>query len=148
MLIETRVWDKINKKMTYLPPLQVVRDAKGFVTGVVALSIPQGDVPEEAMASTSINDPIMMKSPILAENKEHIWEGDILDCGIVTSFGLVKDQGIMVWRPDKGGFVVEVGRQYEGRNDFHISGIERKGNLFENPELIKAKIKKDDTKTL
>lgn len=124
MIIETRVYNKRTGKMVYFEPL------KPHTGHVMAMS------KSDPVLVLDETDPIMLKTPILSADNWHLWEGDICECGVVTSFGLIKELGIVVWRGDKGGFVLEIGKSFEGNVDFHVKDIHYKGNLYEHPELF------------
>lgn len=148
MIIETRIWDTKNKKMIYLPPLRALYNATtGEVVGATVLKLVDGFpyMPKGEYQPT--NDPIMVKSPIIDKDNNFLWEGDVIECGIVTELGLIKaNNAVLVWRPDKGGFIVEMSQSTMGATgDFKVTDMKRVGNIFENPEL-KEVSKKEDAK--
>lgn len=136
MIIETRVWNVRTKKMVYFKPLQPMGDA------VFGLPVTEGLLPE-----LDANDPIMIKTPVLDKNSVPIWEGDIVECGILTSYGAIKDMGIMIWRGDLNQFTVQVHKMYEGERQFNITDVLRVGNIYEDMELAqKIKEQNDENK--
>ena len=128
MLIETRVFNKATGKMVYMKPLKCAGDS------IQALPIDEG-----LSIELHKDDPIMLKTPILDADKKHLWEADICDCGVVTSYGLVRERGVVVWRADLNQFTININKSYEGSSQFEVVEARGIGNIYENPELMSAK---------
>lgn len=138
MIIETRVFNRKTGKMVYFKPL------RPFGNQVIAEPVIEN---EQEQIELDVNDPVMLKTPILSVDRLCLWEGDICSCGVITSYGLVKEQGIIVMRPDKGGFTLQIAKQYEDQTDFSIVELMKLGNMYENPDLLAKKKVYDKTHT-
>jgi hypothetical protein len=130
MIIETRVFNRATGKMVYFKPIKPAG---------VHLIAPQVLPDEKGYVGLDESDPVMMKTFIRTESGDYLWEGDICEIGVITSFGVVKDIGVVVMRPDKGGFIIQINKQYGGEDDFSIVGIRRIGDIFQTPELVPQK---------
>jgi hypothetical protein len=134
MKIETRVFNKRTKTMHYFKPLQARGDA--------VFGLP---VDDRAYPELDATDPVMLKTSMQDINKEWLYEGDFVECGIQTSYGLIKDSGVVVWRADIGSFTINIKTPYENQTQFQVVDVIKKGNIYENPELLKND-KETDTK--
>ena len=131
MKIETRVFNKRTKQMVYMP----IIIANGF-------SLMASIAEKESFEAT---DPVMLKTSMQDINKEWLYEGDFVECGIQTSYGLIKDSGVVVWRADIGSFTINIKTPYENQTQFQVVDVIKKENIYENPELLKND-KETDTK--
>lgn len=125
MKIETRVFNKRTKQMIYLPALKA---CEGGVSADIVGTDAESLLPE---------DPIMLKTSMQDINKEWLYEGDFVECGIQTSYGLIKDSGVVIWRADIGSFTINIKTPYENQTQFQVVDVIKKGNIYENPELLK-----------
>lgn len=125
MIIETRVFNKATGRMIYFqkPKLQ----------GYMLVAIP---VNNQANIDFSPDDPIMLKTPMLDKESKELWEGDIVDCGVLTSYGAVRERGVVVWRADLNCFTININRSYEEKGQFDVIDALKIGNLYENPEMF------------
>lgn len=131
MILETRIYNRATKTMVYMTPLKPMPMSLG--------AVPVGDKQDFYFAS---DDPVMLKSGVLDDFGEYVWEGDICQCGIETSIGMVAEQGIMVW--DKSGFTLKVETPYGGQTKFQIVSVKKVGNVFDNADLIIKKQKHEN----
>jgi hypothetical protein len=99
----------------------------------------------QANIDFSPDDTIMLKTSMQDINKEWLYEGDFVECGIQTSYGLIKDSGVVIWRADIGSFTINIKTPYENQTQFQVVDVIKKGNIYENPELLKND-KETDTK--
>lgn len=112
--------------MHYFKPLQARGDA------VFGLPVDEKEYPE-----LDATDPVMLKTSMQDINKEWLYEGDFVECGIQTSYGLIKDSGVVIWRADIGSFTINIKTPYENQTQFQVVDVIKKGNIYENPELLK-----------
>jgi hypothetical protein len=127
MILELRIFNKKTGRMVYMDKVQPVLQ----IVGAVPLYEEDKDV------VFAKDDPIMIKTPILSKSNVPLWEGDVCDCSVVTSFGLLKDRGIIVWRGDRNQFTLQIAKGHEGHEAFDITDIEKVGNMYEHPHLLK-----------
>lgn len=132
MKIETRVFNKATKTMYYMSPLVAIGGKIEAVCNSFGVEF-------------GMTDPIMIKTSMQDINKEWLYEGDFVECGIQTSYGLIKDSGVVVWRADIGSFTINIKTPYENQTQFQVVDVIKKGNIYENPELLKND-KETDTK--
>lgn len=127
MIIETRVFNKATGRMVYMGILKPSDFCLKAVT-------PSNDPKDYLKFDPS--DPIMLKTPILDKESKQLWEGDIVDCGVITSYGAVRERGVVVWRADLNCFTININRAYEERGQFDVVDALKIGNLYENPEMF------------
>lgn len=113
--------------MVYFPALKALG-------GMVFAQIPYKDMEKDD--GLLPEDPIMLKTPILDANQAQLYEGDICECGVLTSYGAVKERGVIVWRPDLNSFSVNIAHAYDNMSEFNIINARKIGNIYENPEII------------
>lgn len=128
MKIETRVFNKRTKTMHYFKPLQARGDA------VFGLPVDEKEYPE-----LDATDPVMIKTSMQDVDKRWLWEGDIVECGIVADYGLIKDRGVVVWRADMGRFTINIQNAYGGKTNFDVTEVKCIGNIYENEDIINEK---------
>ncbi len=112
--------------MVYFKPLKPHGDM------VFGKPVSEGHLPE-----LQHDDPVMLKTSIMDVESNILWEGDICDCGVVTSYGVVRERGIVVWRADLNQFSINLKKSYEGQIQFDIVEQKRIGNMYEHPDLVK-----------
>lgn len=136
MKLEPRVFNRATKTMFYMSPI-----------------IPNGDRLESLpnfKADFDMTDPIMLKTSMQDVSGKFLYEGDIVECGIVADYGLVKDKGVVVWRADMGRFTINIQTAYGGKTNFDVTEVKCIGNIYENDNIInevqayaKTEIKKE-----
>ena len=125
MKLETRVFNKATKKMFYMSPIVPVGDRLEAVPNF--------------KAEFDMTDPVMLKTSMQDRDKKFLYEGDIVECGIATSYGVVKDKGVVVWRADMGRFTINIQTAYEGKDNFDVVDVKCIGNIYENEDIINEK---------
>lgn len=132
MIIETRVFNRETGRMVYFDPIQPNR------AGIVA-ALPAGAINgvQPVMIPLMPTDPVMMKTSIMDMENKRLWEADICECQVETSFGLIKEMGIIVWSGAMGSFTLEIGKDYEGKGTIKIQEVRQVGNMYEHPHLFK-----------
>lgn len=138
MQIEPRVFNRRTKEMVYLP---VLKAGSGGVFATAEKFQIEPLLPE---------DPIMLKTSMQDVSGKFLYEGDIVECGIVADYGLVKDKGAVVWRADMGRFTINIQTAYGGKTNFDVTEVKCIGNIYENDNIInevqayaKTEIKKE-----
>lgn len=131
MKIETRIYDTVNKKMVYLPPLRVIYGPQGNPVGVCAINVSQ--IGPTAVSETVA--PIMLKSHFGDMNQKPLWEGDIIECDIINEFGSLMPARALVTNRE-GLFMIEVehGKVARGAT-FNVTNMRLIGNVIENVDL-------------
>jgi hypothetical protein len=130
MILEMRVFNKRTNKMVYLGQL------KAGSGGVFAVAENFQENPLQP------DDPIMIKTPMVDKENNRLWEGDIAECGVQTSYGLIKEVGIVVWRGDLNRFSININQSHENQTMFDLVDVLRIGDMYSNPEIF-AKINKE-----
>lgn len=121
MLLKIRVFDRRKKIMHYMSPL--VAFGKG-----VGCAEPTAELKPE--------DPIMVETNIDDDTGHRMWEADIAECGVQTSYGVVLEKGCIVWRSDLNHFTVNLHQAYEGKETMDIVSLKYLGNIYENPDIM------------
>jgi len=126
MKLETRVFNRATKKMFYMSPIVATGNRLEAVANSFGVEF-------------DMTDPVMLKTSMQDINKWLLYEGDIVECGIATSYGVVKDKGVVVWRADMGRFTINIQTAYEGQTNFDVVDVKYIGNIYENEDIINEK---------
>jgi hypothetical protein len=147
-----RVWDRANKRMTYLPMLMPMAMPGGECFGVfstVPIAAPQQPV-NVSMGTNPHNYVIMFATGRKDATGVALFDGDIIDGSIPLEFGgeeddvmvpsmLMQKRGIVGWNDDLAGWTIFVpqgaGQESEPFEVVFEASV-KVGNVFETPGLL------------
>lgn len=125
-----RLWDKTAKKMIY--------PADGGKNGIFLTM--DGRPVQHRGGNTLVflhETEVMQLSTIVSDEKRRLYEQDICDIDIPNEYGsFVKGRGVVCFK--QFGWTIALVQPKMGTNAvYDISRVEYRGNVHENPELLK-----------
>lgn len=84
---------------------------------------------------------VMYETGMNTDDGTKIWEGDIIDAGIMTEFGsMVQARGYMQWNKVEGKWFLYIPNPpvMSPMGDFPVMGQTVVGNVYEHPHMLKS----------
>ena len=147
--VPIRVYDKVNKRMTYLPQLLPVIVPGGACIGVFSTLqiVPQDVQVPKTPEQVHINPAdyvIMFATGRKDRNNIPIYDGDIVHGGVHMDMGedmpdfLVEKTGIVAWCEELAGWAVQIPSENSEHYELDFATSIKMGNVFETPQVLQA----------